>query len=101
LQVKIYRFDPSIDTDGHFDSFEVPALPHWTVMDALDYVSENFDSSIAYFKHGACDHGICGRCSLNVNGKVRLACSTEISDKKILELKPVNDKIIRDLVVRS
>lgn len=74
-------------------------MPHWTVMDALDYISENSDSTIAYFKHGACDHGICGRCALRVNGKVKLACSTEISEEKALELTPMNDKVLRDLVV--
>lgn len=99
MQVKIYRFDPSTDAESHFDSFDVPVKPHWTVMDVLDYISENLDSTIAYFKHGACDHGICGRCSLCVNGKVQLACSSEISEEKSLEIAPINKKILRDLVV--
>ncbi|MDP4152217.1 MAG: 2Fe-2S iron-sulfur cluster-binding protein [Bacillota bacterium] len=99
MQVKIYRYDPSADTAGHFDTFDVPAMPHWTVMDVLDYISENVDSTIAYFKHGACDHGICGRCALHVNGKVKLACSTEISEEQVLEIRPVNDNVLRDLVV--
>lgn len=99
MQVKIYRYDPSADTSSHFDTFDVPAMPHWTVMDVLDYISENSDSTIAYFKHGACDHGICSRCALRVNGKVRLACSTEISEEQALEIKPVNDHVLRDLVV--
>lgn len=99
MQVKLYRYDPSTNTEGHFDLFDVPALPHWTVMDVLDYIGENNDSTIAYFKHGACDHGICGRCALRVNGKVKLACSTEVSEEKELELTPVNEHVLRDLVV--
>lgn len=99
MLVKVYRYDPSVDKEGYFDTFDVPVKEHWTVMDVLDYISENLDSTVAYFKHGACDHGICGRCALKVNGKIKLACSAEISDEKSLELRPKNDKAVRDLVV--
>lgn len=101
LQVKVYRFDPLTDISARFDIFEVPAEPHWTVMDVLDYINIHQDSTVAYFKHTACDHGICGRCAVNVNGRVKLACSAEVSDEKVLELKPVNKKVIRDLVVEN
>lgn len=100
LQIKVYRYDPSIDAVGSFDTFEVPAQPHWTVMDTLDYISENLDNSLAYYKHSACNHGICGRCALKVNGKVRLACSMELTDEKGLTLEPKNADVVRDLVVR-
>lgn len=99
MQVKVYRYDPSADTGSHFDTFDVPVMPHWTVMDVLDYISENADSTIAYFKHGACDHGICGRCALRVNGKVKLACSADISEEKALQITPINNNVARDLVV--
>ena len=101
MQVKIFRFDPSTDIEGKFDQFEVPAQPQWTVMDVLDYISEHLDSSIAYFRHGACNHGICGRCALKVNGKIRLACSQELANENSLTLEPKNSNIIRDLVVRD
>jgi succinate dehydrogenase/fumarate reductase-like Fe-S protein len=38
---------------------------------------------------------------VNVNGKVKLACSAEVLNVKILELKPVNTKGIRDLVAED
>lgn len=100
MQVKIYRYDPSIDTEVRYDCFEVPTEPHWTVMNVLDYISENLDSSLAYFKHSACNHGICGRCSLKVNGKVGLACSLELLNEQNLTLEPRNSKVVRDLVVQ-
>ena len=99
MQIKIMRYDPSVSVESYFDKFDVPVKPHWTVMDVLDYISENLDSTVAYYKHGACDHGICGRCSLRVNGKVKLACSAEISEEISLEILPVNKNIVRDLVV--
>ncbi len=101
MKVKIYRYDPAVDAESHFDSFDVPVEPHWTVMDVLDYISENLDSTIAYFKHGACDHGICGRCALRVNGNIKLACSAEIAEDNILEIAPAHKNIVRDLVVIS
>ncbi len=99
MEIKLYRFDPAADAESHFDSFDVPVKQNWTVMDVLDYISENLDSTIAYFKHGACDHGICGRCALRVNGKVKLACSTEIAEEEVLEIMPMNNNVLRDLVV--
>lgn len=99
MQVKIYRYDPQKEPEGRFDTFEVPVMAHWTAMDVLDYISENQDSTIAYFRHGACDHGICGRCALKINGAVKLACAEEIAEEKELILQPVRDQVLRDLVV--
>lgn len=102
MRVKIFRFDPCIDKEGYFQGFSVPFSQddHWTVMDVLDYISINFDSSLAYFKHSACDHGICGRCALKVNGQVKLACTCTINKDEELIIEPKNDSsIIRDLVI--
>lgn len=100
MKIKLYRFNPITDSESRFDSYDVPAASNWTVMDVLDYISENLDSTIAYFKHGACDHGICGRCALRVNGIARLACSTEVAEEETLEITPMNENVIRDLVVK-
>lgn len=100
MQVKVYRYDPLIEAEGRFETFEVPVAVHWTAMDVLDYIVEHLDSTLAYFKHGACDHGICGRCALRVNGKVKLACSADISEENALELSPMTDRVLRDLVIK-
>lgn len=101
MKVRIYRYDPLSQDQSRFDTYEVPVGDHWTVMDVLDYISQNLDSTLAYFKHGACDHGICGRCALRINGKVKLACSTELGEESMLELAPVSDQVLRDLVVEQ
>lgn len=98
MKINVYRRDSAAETEGCFDCFEVPAAPHWTVMQVLDYIAENFDSTLAYYRHSACCHGICGRCALKVNGKVSLACATEVGDAAELTLEPKNGKILRDLV---
>ena len=32
-----------------------------TVMDLLDYISQNIDPSLGYYRHSVCNHGVCGR----------------------------------------
>jgi succinate dehydrogenase/fumarate reductase-like Fe-S protein len=101
MHIKVYRKDPENDSTGHYDVFNVPysETDIVTVMDVLDYISLYHDGSLAYYKHSACDHGICGRCGLRVNGNAVLAC-TAVADAPFLLLEPLRDKdVIRDLVV--
>ncbi len=100
MNVKILRFDPDKDTAPYFDQFSVPTTPVWTVMDVLDYITERLDSTVAYYRHSACDHGICARCALKVNGKPTLACTCQVGDGEELILEPRAGQVIRDLVVR-
>jgi len=96
--IKVYRFDPDSGKKPFFQSFEVPAKPDWTVMDALDYILLHHDSSLAYYRHSACDHGICGRCLLKVNSTPTLACTYTVGDVPELIIEPKNSNIVRDLV---
>jgi succinate dehydrogenase / fumarate reductase, iron-sulfur subunit len=96
--IKVYRFDPDSGKEPFFQSFEVPAQPDWTVMDALDYIALYHDSSLAYYRHSACDHGICGRCLIKVNNVPALACTHTVGDVPELALEPKNSNIVRDLV---
>ncbi len=89
------------DKEPYYDTFRVPdeAIREATVMDALNYISENIDPTLAYYRHSACNHGICGRCVLEVNGKPALACEARIDSAIPLVLKPVpNRGVVRDLV---
>ena len=53
MNVKIFRFDPSVDTEPHYDSFsvEVSAEEKMTVMGLLEYISKHFDSALSFFSH--------------------------------------------------
>ncbi|MDR2669433.1 MAG: hypothetical protein LBC14_05725 [Desulfovibrio sp.] len=100
MQVQIYRQDDEHDGSGHYDMFLVPYTDEdkVTVMDVLDYISLHYDGSLAYYKHSVCDHGICGRCGLRINGKAALACTT-IAETPLLLLEPLRKKdVVRDLV---
>lgn len=70
-----------------------------SVMNVLNYIYQNLDGTLAYFDHAACKQAACGRCSVKVNGKVRLSCKEKASEQMLLE--PVNDKVIKDLICQS
>ena len=71
-----------------------------TIMQALDYISNHLDNSLAYFKHSACGQGICGRCLIKADGRNVLACVTQlINDGHTLILEPASKDVVRDLVI--
>jgi succinate dehydrogenase/fumarate reductase-like Fe-S protein len=101
MEVFIHRYNPDTG-DKWIDSFEVPTEEKsMTVMDVLEYISANLDNTLGYYKHSVCNHGICGRCSLSINGRTRLACIELANNYDTLTLGPVpSRKLIRDLVTR-
>lgn len=101
MTVEIQRYDPDSGKKW-VQSYEVDTSARsMTIMDVLDYICDHLDPTLAYYKHSVCNHGICCRCSLNVNGKTRLAC-TELADAyESLHLAPVPSRpCVRDLIVR-
>lgn len=97
IRVKVFRFDPSIDEKPHYKTYRVPLTRGMSVLDVLDYIYENFDGSLAYYDHAACRHGICGGCSVVVNGKPSLACQTVVLDDITVEPIP-KFQVVKDLV---
>jgi len=97
-KVKVSRFDPSKDASPHYQTYEVPWYPKMTIMDALDYIYENLDPSLAYHSHTSCHRRTCTRCNLTVNSKPGLSCHTEVNGDITVEPLP-RFKVIRDLVV--
>lgn len=102
MKIYIDRYDPETQRKWteNFDIDE-SVLEGKTVMSLLNYISLNFDSSIAYYSHSVCDHGICGRCLISLNGKTSLACLTPVSGLKEIRLSPVpTRRLVRDLVTK-
>jgi len=100
IKVGIYRFDPTKDNSPHYDTYELPWAQRMTAMDALDYIYENLDPSLAYHSHSSCHRRACIRCNLTVNSQAGLSCHTEIAGDITVEPLP-RFKIIRDLVVEG
>jgi len=95
IDVSCFRFDPGIDEEPYYKSYKVPFEENMSILDVLDYIYENLDSSLSYI--GYCSHGICGECKIKVNNKVGLAC--KIVAQKEVRIDPFsNDKVVKDLI---
>ncbi len=92
---RIKRFDGS---KFYWQSFEVPAKRGMTVLEALYYIKENLDSTLAF--RASCRMGICGSCAMKINGKPRLACETQVLPLgDTITVEPLdNFSVIKDLI---
>ena len=70
-----------------------------SVMNVLNYIYEHLDNSLAYFNHAACKQAACGKCTVRVNGKIRLSCKEPAAEQMLLEA--ANNNILRDLICRE
>lgn len=69
-----------------------------TVIDLLNYIRENLDSSLSFRQ--SCQVGQCGICSMNINGKNTLACTTPLTADTQIVIRPLTQyPVIHDLVV--
>ncbi|MFH1091827.1 MAG: 2Fe-2S iron-sulfur cluster-binding protein [Pseudomonadota bacterium] len=100
MKVKVFRYEPSVDSEPRYQTYEIPFTTGLSAMDALDYIYQHLDSSLAYYDHAGCSLGICARCTARINGKPGLLCQTRVEPGE-LTLEPVSaDRVIRDLVTR-
>ena len=99
---KIYRYDPSVDAQPYYQSYEVDVTEkdRMTVMDLLVYIADHQDGSLAFFSHSACCHGICGRCGVKCNGKPVLACEKVLTGEDLV-LEPLRLPVVKDLLIRT
>ncbi len=101
IQLKVFRFDPEVEDkeEPRFDTFEVPFHRGMTVLDALIYARDTYDSSLT-FRH-SCRQAVCGSDALFINGRQRLACKTQVSDVGApVRVEPLpHQDVVKDLVV--
>ncbi len=74
VNVTVTRCDPSRSPAPYEQTFRVPLSEGMTVLQALDYIYEHIDPTLAYYDHALCAQGTCRRCWLLVDGEVTLAC---------------------------
>lgn len=95
LNVKVFRFDPSVDKEPYYDDFKVPYDEHETILGILQYIREKYDASLTY--RDSCIVGCCAICNVRVNGKATLACKKKMF-KEDMVIEPVKkDKVLKDL----
>ena len=78
---KIYRWSPDDDAQPRIDAFDVDLDDCGPmVLDALIKIKNETDSSLTFRR--SCREGICGSCSMNIDGTNTLACLKSIKDVK-------------------
>ncbi|MFC2099963.1 2Fe-2S iron-sulfur cluster-binding protein [Candidatus Bipolaricaulota bacterium] len=97
VSIRVSRFDPGTDEASRHDSYDVPVVKGMSVMDALDYIYENLDGTLAYYDHAACNQGICKRCLIQINGETGMMCQTLVTGDITLDPLP-QFEVIKDLV---
>ncbi|MEC8089312.1 MAG: 2Fe-2S iron-sulfur cluster-binding protein, partial [Pseudomonadota bacterium] len=74
---QIYRWSPDDDENPRLDKFEVDLDDCGPmVLDALIKIKSEQDSSLTFRR--SCREGICGSCSMNIDGTNTLACLKSI-----------------------
>jgi succinate dehydrogenase / fumarate reductase iron-sulfur subunit len=98
-QFKIYRWDPDTGANPRLDTYEIDLADCAPmVLDALIKIKSEIDSTVAFRR--SCREGICGSCSMNIDGTNTLACLKPIDEVdgpvKIYPLPHL--PVIKDLV---
>jgi len=99
IELEVMRYDPEKDEKPYFQNYQVPCEEDWAILDALNYVKENIDTTLNY--RWSCHMMVCGSCGMTVNGEPSLTCKTfirNLPDRVRVEALE-NFPIERDLVV--
>jgi len=101
VQLKVFRYDPEVPEkeEPRFDDFHVPFFKGMTVLDALIYARDHYDSTLT-FRH-SCRQAVCGSDAFFINGRQRLGCQTQIADlDDPVRVEPLpHQDVLKDLVV--
>ena len=96
---RIYRWDPESGQNPRYDTFELD-LDNCgpMVLDALIKIKNEIDPTLTFRR--SCREGICGSCSMNMNGKNGLACTTAMDELKgEVRITPLPHlPVVKDLV---
>jgi succinate dehydrogenase / fumarate reductase iron-sulfur subunit len=101
--LRIQRFNPETDGSPYSRDYPVIAKPSDRVLDAILYVKDHLDGTLAVRK--SCAHGVCGSDAMRINGAERLACKTLVKDVaagdgSVVVIEPLRSlPVQRDLMV--
>lgn len=96
MELLIRRYNPETDSEPKWVGYTIEAGERTTVLEALTHIYETQDATLA-FRRG-CRFNTCGLCAVEVDGRPRMGCSTEIRDG--MNIAPLaRMPVIRDLVI--
>lgn len=83
---------------GRTETFDVPYSEGMSVLDALIWIRNNADPSLA-FRYSCINANACKECVLRVDGKTEYACTARLNDQGVTVGPLTNKSLIQDLVV--
>ena len=99
-KINVYRWNPDKKVNPTIDTFEIDLNNcGQMVLDALILIKDKIDSSLTFRR--SCREGVCGSCSMNIDGINTLACQKNIKEiKGDINIFPLTHlPVIKDLVV--
>ena len=100
VTLSVFRYRPEQKENPVFDDFEVPYHDDWVVLDALNWIKDQVDGTLAY--RWSCRMGVCGSCGMMVNGVPRLTCAAFLREyhPSPIRVEPLaNFPVERDLII--
>lgn len=97
--VEVYRWDPDSGENPCVDTYEIDLDTCGPmVLDALIKIKNETDPTLTFRR--SCREGICGSCSMNINGGNTLACTKDISEiNGTIKIYPLpHMPVVKDLV---
>jgi succinate dehydrogenase / fumarate reductase iron-sulfur subunit len=100
VELEIYRYDPDQDRKPYLQHLKVPLEPGDRMMlDVLMRIKADIDDTLSFRR--SCREGVCGSDGMNLNGKNRLACITNLKElQQPIIVRPLPGlPVVRDLMV--
>lgn len=102
VTLQVLRYIPEKDPDPFYQEYEVPFRKEWVILDALNHIKDNIDSTLSY--RWSCRMGVCGSCGMMINDVPVLTCETFLEKYMPgpVRIAPLDYfGVIRDLVVET
>jgi succinate dehydrogenase / fumarate reductase, iron-sulfur subunit len=99
VEFKIYRWNPDDNQNPRLDTYFVDRTDCGPmVLDALIWIKSKIDPTLTFRR--SCREGICGSCSMNIDGTNTLACTKYTGDTKgAVKVYPLPHlPVVKDLV---
>ena len=103
VTLKILRFNPEVDSEPHWESYDVPAQRTDRLLNLLFYVKDYIDGTFSFRR--SCAHGVCGSDAMRINGRNRLGCKVLVKDligdkRNEVTIEPIKGlPLLKDLIV--
>ncbi len=98
-EFQVYRWNPDDGQNPQVDRYQVDQESCGPmVLDGLMKIKNEIDSTLTFRR--SCREGICGSCSMNINGTNKLACLTPIEETSgAVKIYPLpHMRVVKDLV---